>query len=118
MRALSWPIATMQPGEAQDSYSSGAGVMIACAATALESVKVNQLGCLVTSAGVTPSGVNGMMLAGPTGYKLGATGSMASAFGSTGYAIGNLTAPVDVIQGQSYYLCLLAHFSGSGHGIP
>ncbi len=117
MTALSWPIATMQPGEARDSYSSGAGVMIACAATALESVKVNALGCLVTTGGVTGSGVNGLMLAGLGGNPLGVTGSMTSAFGSTGYAIGNLTAPVEVEQGQTCYLCLLAHFSGSDPGI-
>ena len=91
--------------------------MIACAATALESVKVNALGCLVTTGGVTGSGVDGMMLAGLSVNRLGATGSMTSAFGSTGYAVGSLAAPVDVEQGQTVYLCLLANFLGSDPGI-
>lgn len=93
------------------NVTSGNHVVSLCVCT--KSVTVNTLGLIVTTAGVTGSGANGMAIWAENGTQLGITGDMTAAISATGPAEGTLTGSVSLVAGTNYYLSVLTHFSGT-----
>lgn len=76
-------------------------------------VTVTNLGCWVTTAGVTSSGVNGMALYTEAGVLIDQTADMSTAMSSAGVITAALGSPHTLSDSTNYYIAILTHFSGT-----
>jgi hypothetical protein len=76
-------------------------------------VTVTNLGCWVTGAGVSSSGVNGMALYTDAGVLIDQTADMSAAMAATGVISAALGSPHTLSDSTNYYLAILTHFSGT-----
>lgn len=105
---------TMQPYEPGTSLTLTDTSIFLTLVTAAVSKSITKMGVYLTRAGVTPGvNANGLALYSEAGVLLGQTADMTTAFESTLWAEGTLTAAVPVVAGTNYFWGISGSFTGT-----